>query len=111
MWPAKSSRHFVAWPFVHDIFFSLLDSNYATFATGEEATKTQARDSCNVLKNSLQESPRDHNFDSETCTELRKSLRTWLRECFRQVEAGVISNSKDELHQTTYQDFLSSVRT
>ena len=35
------------------------------------------------------------------CTELRKSLRTWLRECFRQVKAEVISNSNNKLHQTT----------
>ena len=35
-------------------------------------------------------------------TELRKSLCTWLRQCFRQVEAGVISNSRNKIHQTTY---------
>ena len=35
-------------------------------------------------------------------TELRKSLCTWLRECCRQVEAEVISNSRNKLHQTTY---------
>ena len=34
----------------------------------------------------------------------------WLRGCFRQVEAEVIINSRNKLHQTTYEDFfLSSV--
>ena len=42
-------------------------------------------------------------------TELTKSLRTWLRECSRQVEAEVVSNSRNKLHQTTYEDFLSAL--
>ena len=37
-------------------------------------------------------------------TELTKSLRTWLRERSRQVEAEVVSNSRNKLHQTTYED-------
>ena len=40
-------------------------------------------------------------------TELRKSLCRWLRECYRQVEAVVVSNSRNKLHQTTYKDFFS----
>ena len=35
-------------------------------------------------------------------TEVRKFHGTWLRECCRQVEAEVISNSTSKLHQTTY---------
>ena len=42
-------------------------------------------------------------------TELTKSLRTWLRECSRQVEAEVVSNSRSKLHQTTYKDFFSAL--
>ena len=44
-------------------------------------------------------------------TELRKSLCTWLRECYRQVEAEVVSNSRNKLHQTTYKDFFSALYT
>ena len=40
-------------------------------------------------------------------TELRRSLCTWLRECSRQAEAEVVSNSSKELHQTMYEDFFS----
>ena len=32
-----------------------------------------------------------------------------LREWFRQVEAEVISNSRNKLHQTTYKDFFSAL--
>ena len=32
---------------------------------------------------------------------------TWLRECFRHVEAGVVSNRRIKLHQTTYKIFFS----
>ena len=42
-------------------------------------------------------------------TALRKSLCTWLRECCRQVEAELISNSRNKLHQTTYKDFFSAL--
>ena len=42
-------------------------------------------------------------------TELRKSLCTWLREYYRQVQAEVISNSSNKLHQTTYKDFFSAL--
>ena len=43
------------------------------------------------------------------CTELRKSLCTWLRDCFRQAEAEVISSSSNKFHQTTYEDFFSTL--
>ena len=33
----------------------------------------------------------------------------WLRECCKQVEAEVISNSRNKLHQTTYKDFFSAL--
>ena len=39
-------------------------------------------------------------------TEVRKFLGTWLRECCRQVEAEVISNSRNKLHQTTYKEIF-----
>ena len=42
-------------------------------------------------------------------TELRKFLRTWLRECCRQVEAEVVSNSRSKLHQTTYKEIFSAL--
>ena len=42
-------------------------------------------------------------------TDLRKSLCMWLRECRRQVEAEVVSNSRNKLHQTTYKDFFSAL--
>ena len=45
----------------------------------------------------------------EKSTELRKSLCTWLRECFRQVQAEVKSNRSNKLHQTTYEDFFSAL--
>ena len=31
---------------------------------------------------------------------------TWLRECCRQVEAEVVSNSRNQLHQTTYKYYF-----
>ena len=40
-------------------------------------------------------------------TELRKFLCTSLRECCRQVEAEVISNSWNKLHQTWYKEISS----
>ena len=42
-------------------------------------------------------------------TELRKLLRTWLRECCRQVQTEVISNSRSKLHQTTYKQTFSAL--
>ena len=42
-------------------------------------------------------------------TEPRKFLCTWLRECCRQVEAEVISNSRNKLHQTTYKEIFSAL--
>ena len=33
----------------------------------------------------------------------------WLRECCRQVEAEVISNQRDKLHQTTYKEIFSAL--
>ena len=44
-----------------------------------------------------------------THTEVRKSLCTWLRDCSRQDEADVISNSRNKFHQTTYKDFFSAL--
>ena len=43
------------------------------------------------------------------CTELRKFPCTRLRECCRQVEAEVITNSRNKLHQTTYKHFFSAL--
>ena len=43
------------------------------------------------------------------CTELRKSLCTRLWECNRQVEAEVISNSRNKIHQSMYEDFFSAL--
>ena len=45
----------------------------------------------------------------EVITEPRKSLCTRLRESCRQVEADVIRNSSNKLHQTTYKDFFSAL--
>ena len=42
-------------------------------------------------------------------TELSIFLCTCLRECCRQVEAEVISNSRNKLHQTTYKEIFSAV--
>ena len=42
-------------------------------------------------------------------TELRKFLCTQLRECCRQDEAEVKSNSRNKLHQTTYKEIFSSL--
>ena len=39
---------------------------------------------------------------------LRKSLCAWLRECLRQVQAEVISNSSNKLHQTMYKEIFSA---
>ena len=41
----------------------------------------------------------------EVPTELRKFPCTWLPECLRQVEAEVVSYSRNRLHQTTYSGF------
>ena len=43
------------------------------------------------------------------CTEPRKFVCTWLRECYRQVEAEVISYSRSKLHQTTYKEIFSAL--
>ena len=42
-------------------------------------------------------------------TELRKFLCMWLRECCRQVEAEVISNSRNNIHHTTYKEIFSAL--
>ena len=34
------------------------------------------------------------------CTGVAKRVLPWLRECFRQVEAEVVSNSSNKIHQT-----------
>ena len=39
----------------------------------------------------------------------QKSLCTWLGECCRQVEAEEVSNSRNKIHQTMYQDFFRAL--
>ena len=35
-------------------------------------------------------------------------VRTWLRECCRQIEAEVVSNSREKFHQTTCKAFVGA---
>ena len=43
------------------------------------------------------------------CIKPKKSLCTWLGECYRQVEAEEESNSRNQIHQTTYKDFFGAL--
>ena len=40
------------------------------------------------------------------CTGPGKNNFMWLRECCRQVEAKVVSNSRNQLHQTTHKYYF-----
>ena len=56
------------------------------------------RQSINLITRSLRYKRQNTRPGNNTCT--------WLRECCRQVEAEVVSNSKNQLHQTTYKYFF-----
>ena len=53
--------------------------------------------------------PQQKNVLTTHCTEIGLSLGTWFRECCRQVEADVVSNSRNKLHETWVRNFSRSL--